>query len=514
MMSRKMLAMPIQKEINRLRGLGFSERAIARSLNIHRMTVKNYLEKLKAQEREHFEFTEQALLNQPEVRVILSTSLASQGSLETAVWTLLIDWDDIHKQSVDGVPLLVLWEELKESNKISVQYPGFWKQFHKRFPNLPLTMRRVFAPGDRTEIDYCDGIEILSPSTGEILSTELFMGVLCHSRYVFAEFSFTQKSEDFLSSHVRMFQWFGGVTPTVTPDNLKSAITKAHYYDPVINPAYSRLAAHYGFTVVPARVRTPKDKAIVERSIQIFQRWFYFKVRNKTFTSLTELNQSLQEHVIIFNSKKHRIFRRSRQEMFDEEKKTLKALPSSPYEVATHKRARLHDDCHLVFEHCYYSAPYQLRSQELDVWITAKTIQIHHNGNRVALHNRSHHPGLYITKNEHYPPAQQAYAEATPAFVRKLASQIGPHTEQLVESILSEPSPLRYLRTAQGIVRLAKVYGRDRLESAAAKANIFNQKTYRYIARILKNGPIEKERNKGPIQRNSNPFLRGKDLLH
>jgi hypothetical protein len=514
MMSRKMLAMPIQKEISRLRGLGFSDRAIARSLKIHRLTVKKYLEKFQTQEKELFESTEMALLNKPEMRATIAIDPAIQGPCEAAAWTLLVDWNDIHKQSVDGVPLLVLWEELKESKKISVQYPGFWKQFHKRFPNLPLTMRRVFAPGDRTEIDYCDGIEILNASTGEILSTELFVGVLCHSRYVFAEFSFSQKSEDFLASHARMFQWFGGVTPIVSPDNLKSAVTKVHYYDPVINPAYSRLAAHYGFTVVPARVRTPKDKAIVERSIQIFQRWFYFKVRNKTFTSLTELNQCLQEYLIIFNAKKHRIFRRSRQEMFEEEKKILKSLPPSPYEVATHKRTRLYDDCHLVFEHCYYSAPYQLRSQELDVWITAKTLQIHHNGERVALHNRSHHPGLYITKNEHYPPAQQAYAETTPAYVRKLSSQIGPHTEQLIESILNGPCPLRYLRTAQGIVRLAKVYGRDRLEKAASKANTFNQKSYRYIVRILKNGPLEKECNKGPIQRNPNPFLRGKELLH
>lgn len=111
-----------------------------------------------------------------------------------------------------------------------------------------------------------------------------------------------------------MFNYFGGTAQVLSPDNLKSAVTKAHRYDPTINQAYTKLAEYYDVAVVPARVRTPKDKAIVERTIQIFQRWFYMKIRHKTFTSLVELNQCLKEHLIVFSRKQHRIFKRTREE--------------------------------------------------------------------------------------------------------------------------------------------------------------------------------------------------------
>ena len=154
-------------------------------------------------------------------------------------------------------------------------------------------MHRRFRPGERCEVDYCDGIDILDPVSGEIVKTHLFVGALCFSRYTFAEFSLSQSSHDFLDSHRRMFEFFKGVPQVISPDNLKSAVTKTHIYDPDLNKAYVRLGQHYRCAVVPARVRRPKDKAIVERTIQIFQRWFFFKVRHYTFTSIVELNKVL-----------------------------------------------------------------------------------------------------------------------------------------------------------------------------------------------------------------------------
>lgn len=253
--------------------------------------------------------------------------------------------------------LCVLWGEEVENGRVPVQYPAFWKQYEKRYPESKVSMHRVFQPWSRAEIDYCDGIDIFDPTTGEILKTELFVGVLCHSRYTFAEFSMSQKSEDFLRSHVRMFEFFGGVPEVVSPDNLKSAVTKAHKYDPVLNPAYTRLAEYYDVGVVPAQVRSPKHKAVVERMIQIFQRWFFATVRHRTFTSLVELNACLREHLEKFNNKIHRIFRRSRSEMFEGEKDFLRPLPENTYEVFVHHRARVHPDCHLAFEKNFLLSP-------------------------------------------------------------------------------------------------------------------------------------------------------------
>ena len=489
-MAAKVLAMLKQRDIQRLKALGLKKKAVARTLKVSINTVKKYWS------------------------VVEEGVVVTPAAPESPSWTLGINWDEIKSEASRGTPVYVLWEELSESGKLSVQYPGFWKQLRKRFPTLAATMHRVFAPGSRAEIDYCDGIDLIDPLTGEIQKTELFVGVLCHSRYVFAEFSLSQSSEDFLSSHVRMLEWFGGVPQVVSPDNLKSAITKAHRYDPVINPAYTRLAEHYSFAVIPARVRTPKDKAVVERTIQIFQRWFFFRVRHRTFTSLVELNQSLKEHIDIFHRRQHRVLGRTRLEMFEEEKAALKALPEHRYHVATYWKANLHPDCHLSFDHNFYSAPHELRGKQLDVWATAATIEVYHLGKRVAFHARSTVNRRFITDPKHYPPEHQAYYEATPAWARAQAGKVGPHTEKLVTGLLSGPYPLKYLRRAQGILRLAKVYGADKLELAAARANDLNQNTYPFIERLLKHGRLGETATMRSPQRADNPHLRKEELFH
>lgn len=487
-MSGRILAVSKSEEIKRLKGLGLTDRAIARSLKVHRNTVKKYLN--------------------AEVIVIPPVTAVEPS------WSEAVMWEELIAEVKRGTPVSVLWEELIEKNQITIQYPGFWKQFKKRCPTLTQSMHRVFAPGSRCEIDYADGLEFLNPGTGEIISTQLFVGVLCHSRFIFAEFTLSQSSANFLSSHVRMLENFGGVPQVISPDNLKSAVTKSHRYDPVLNPAYTRLASHYGFAVVPARVRTPKDKAIVERTIQIFQRWFYFKVRHKTFTSLIELNMSLKAHIEIFHQRRHRIFRRTRFEMFEGEKASLQALPENRYEVATHQKAKLHTDCHLLADKNYYSAPYQLRGQECDVWLTPATVEIYQNGVRVAFHGRSRTEFKFITDPKHYPPEHQAYHETTPQFVRDQAQKIGPETFELITRLMSGPYPLKYLRRAQGIVRLAKHYGSDEMEKASGQANSFKITTYQFIERLLKNSKLKIKKQKGPNRDESNPLLRRETLFH
>jgi len=324
-MSGAALQMKIIEDVRRLAALNLTDRAIARALKIDRRSVKKYRESPNCE-------------------------ATSKPPTPSPDWQRNLDWDEVIAEVRRGVPVNVVWEELKESGKINVQYPGFWKQLSKRMPENNSSCVRVFTPGERIEIDYCDGINIFDRFTGQFIKTQLFVGVLCHSRYAYAEFTLTQSSSDFLSSHVRMFEQFGGTPQIITPDNLKSAVTKAHRYSPVMNPAYTKLAAHYDIAVVPARVARPKDKAIVERTIQIFQRWFYFRVRNHTFNSLVELNRALAEHLVIFHQKKHRIFRRSRIEMFEAEKIHLRPLPQSPYVVSTHKIAIPHPDCHISFD--------------------------------------------------------------------------------------------------------------------------------------------------------------------
>jgi transposase len=495
-MASKGLDMKLIDDIRRLKALGFSIRKISKCLNVHRTTVKRY-------------FEDQLEREAAEIGILPMKALEVTES-----WACVVDWEKVRSEALRGVPLKILHEELCGRGLVSVQYAAFWKQLQKRAPIQAATMVRIFAPGSRCEIDYADGIDILDPVTGELLKTELFVGVLASSRYAYAEFTLTQSSEDFLSSHVRMLEFFGGVSMTVAPDNLKSAVTRAHRYDPVLNPAYTRLAAHYGFAVVPARVKRPTDKAIVERTIQIFQRWFYFLVRHRTFTSLAELNAALREHLSVFNKKKHRIFKRTREEMFLEEKAHLLALPEAQYRVAVHERALLSRDCHLHCRENYYSAPHPLRGLKLDVWISDKTVEIYHEANRVALHARGRTRGKYITDNNHYPPECQAYLEADVVKLKAWAEDIGPDTKRLVHELLSGPYPLQFLRRAQGILNLSRRHSREALEKAAATANLFNQKTIHYLERVIlqQRGAISQQ---AAIIRGENPNLRGLSrILH
>ena len=490
-MAGKGLAMAKVSEIKRYIGLGMKNRAIARALKVDRRTVAD-IRKGKSDTQEQ-----------------------SEASVKAEGWSDILKWDEVIAELTSGVPIQIIWEDLRDDGKVPVQYPGFWKQLKRRHPNLPLTMVRLFAPGERAEIDYCDGIDLFDPITQEIIKTHLFVGVLCHSRYAFAEFSLSQSSLNFLSSHVRMFEWFCGVTQLLSPDNLKSAITNVHKYDPVVNPAYTKLAEYYGTAVVPARVAKPRDKAIVERTIQIFQRWFFFKVRRRTFTSLAELNHCLKEHLELFNSKKHRIFRRSRREMFLNEQPHLIPLPAQPYIVATHATAKLHTDCHFSFDKNYYSAPHGHRGKVLDIWATQSCIDVYIDGDRIAFHSRLHAHGKFKTDKDHYPESHQAYHETTPKYLRDQAAKLGYETSKLIHELLSGPYPLQHLRRAQGIIRLAKKYGQERLNKAIGQAALFNQKSYQAIERLLKNESLwANKATEKPIKRGENKYLRGEEILH
>lgn len=480
-------------EIKRLWKLGLKKREISRITKVHRNTVSRYVDQIISE----------ANIDAPVIPLKPVTN-----------WTAEIDWEKVRSEYLGGVSLNVIHEELFEDKKLQVQYAGFWKQAQKRISLPEATMVRIFKPGERTEIDYADGIDILDPVTGEIRKTEFFVGVLCHSRYAFAEFSWTQSSQDFLQSHVNMFEYFGGTTRLLSPDNLKSAVTKPHRYDPVINQAYARLAQHYELAVIPARVRTPRDKAIVERTIQIFQRYFFMKVRHRTFTSLLELNQCLREYLEIFNQKKHRIFKRTRVEMFSEEKSHLTALPQDPYKVAIYHNAILSRDCHLMFDQNYYSAPHNLRGNKLDIWATAKAVEIFINGDRVAFHVRRQGHGKFFTDPNHYPPAQLAYAEEDVQKIINRATNVGPETENLIQSLLG-PHPLKHFRRAQGIVALSWKYTSELLEEACRDANRFNNSNVQYLERVIKmrQGVARKTENEiGP--RSYNPYLRGVENIH
>jgi len=490
-MARKKVSDKKSKEIRRLSEIGLSKRKIALALNIHRRTVDRHLDS--------------SIDSQSDTDVMDSANS----------WYDHLDWQEIVSESLKGVPAKILWQELKAEDKIPVTYCNFCRHLKKHLPSTTtVTMHRIFKPGERIEIDYCDGISIYDPIAGDIKKTHLFVGVLCYSRYAFAEFSFSQKSEDFLESHKNMFEYFGGVAQVLSPDNLKSAVTKTHRYDPDINQGYVRLANHYNCGVVPARVRSPKDKALVERTVQIFQKWYFYKVRKRTFTSLSELNLDLREALTDFNNKVHRIFKRSRAQMFADEKQHLNPLPEVPYRVETHRIATLHPDCHFSFEQNFYSAPHTYRGCKLDIWINNKTIEAYYQGERVAFHRRYYNIGKYVTNKQHYPESHRAYWDTTARALRTKASKAGPHISKLVHLLLSGDQPLRYIRRCQGIIRLTNRYEAKLVDKACEIAMQWEKHNLPFIEKLLKSPALLGTNDKKEkVKRGDNPYLRGRNFF-
>ncbi|HMK64152.1 MAG TPA: IS21 family transposase, partial [Thermodesulfobacteriota bacterium] len=265
-------------------------------------------------------------------------------------------------------------------------------------------------------------------------------------------------------------------------------------YDPDINPTYQDLASHYGCAVIPARTYTPKDKAKVEAGVLLVERWILARLRKVRFFSLSELNQAISELLLKLNAhpfKKLPGCRRSRFEALDQP--ALKPLPVQPYCYADWKKARVHIDYHFEVDGHYYSVPYQLVKQQLDIRFTQHTVEAFFKSRRVASHIRSYRKGSFTTLTEHMPKAHQQYLEWTPQRLIRWATETGPLTSRLVEAILgARTHPQQGFRNCLGILRLGKAYGPDRLEKAAGRALTIGGLSYRTVESILKNGLDQK----------------------
>ena len=243
----------------------------------------------------------------------------------------------------------------------------------------------------------------------------MFIAVLGASNYTFAEATWTQALPDWTASHQRAFRFFGGVTETIVPDNLKASVIKPHRYEPDLNPTYAEMAAHYGVAILPTRVAKPRDKAKVEVGVQVVERWILARLRNMTFFSLDELNRAIADLLPLLNERPFKKLPGSRRELFEHlDRPALQPLPAQRYVFAIWEKGHVNIDYHIEFERHYYSVPYQLVKVQVEARVTAQTVEIFHRGKRVASHRRSRHPGRHTTVTAHMPRPHREYAEWTP----------------------------------------------------------------------------------------------------
>ncbi len=297
--------------------------------------------------------------------------------------------------------------------------------------------------------DAGQGIPVVDSHSGEVHEVAVFVAVLGASNSTYAEATWTQSLPDWIGSHVRTFAALGGVPEIVVPDNLKAAVTRAHRYEPEINRTYAALAQHYGFAIIPARAAKPRDKAKVEVGVQVVERWILARLRHHTFFSLIEVNAALPPLLSGLNARPFKKLPGSRQQLFDAlDRPALQPLPAQPYEYAEWKHARVNIDDHVEVEGHYYSVPYALVKQQLDVRLSAQVVELFHKGKRVASHRRSPLKGRHSTVAAHMPTAHQRYAEWTPQRLIHWAAHSGPATAQVVETILaSRPHPQQGFRS-------------------------------------------------------------------
>lgn len=419
--------------------------------------------------------------------------LFAESRPESGQEYVLPDWSKVHTEMQrKGVTLALLWDEYKQlHSEDGYQYSRFCDLYQRWRGKLDVSMRQVHRAGEKLFVDYAgQTVPVVDLSTGEAREAEIFVAVLGASNYTFAEATWSQSLPDWISSHVRAFSFFGGVSEIVVPDNLKSGVDKPCRYEPDINATYHELAVHYGAAVIPARVRKPKDKAKVEVGVQIAERWILACLRNRTFFSLDELNTAIAELLERLNDRPFKKLPGTRRTRFEGiDKPALKPLPATRYEYADWTKVRVGPDYHVEVDGSYYSVPYELVKTQLEARATATTVEVLHQGRRVASHRRSTRKGQYSTLAEHMPRSHRAYAEWTPERIAGWASQSGPSVVEMVKRVMeSRPHPQQGFRSCLGIIRLGKTYGSDRLEAACRRGLAIGAQSYKSIASILKQG--------------------------
>lgn len=387
-----------------------------------------------------------------------------------------------------GVTRLLLWQEYKAKHPDGWQYSVFCDQYRRWLATQDLVLRQHHVPGQKCFVDYAGHtIGVIDRATGEVREAQIFVAVLGASSYTYAEATWSQALPDWLASHVRALEFFGGSPAAVVPDNLKSGVTQAHRYEPELNPAYQDFAEHYGLAILPARVRKPRDKSKVEVAVQVVERWILAALRDRQFFSLPELNRAIRELLERINTRPFKKREGSRASFFHEiERAALRPLPGKPYQYATWKKAKVHLDYHIEVERAYYSVPYKLIGQTVEVRLTANTIEIFHRQKLVAAHARAVKRGVFSTTAEHRPERHAHVVELTHERLQAQAAAVGPATvEVLQRQRLVRRHPDESLRANQGILRLARDFTPEQLEAAAVRALELKVYSYRAIRALI-----------------------------
>jgi transposase len=347
------------------------------------------------------------------------------------------------------------------------------------------TVRLQFAPGEAAQVDFGAGPKLFDPARDEVRRTWCFVMTLCFSRHQYVEFVWDQTVATWLGCHRRAFEWFTAVPGRLIIDNPKCAITKACARDPLVARAYAECAEGYGFKIDPCPPADPAKKGVVEAGVKYVKGNF---LPTRSFRDLADLNAQARRWVLVeAGVRVHGTTREQPLVLFELEKPLLRTLPAIAPDLGTWSAVRVHRDCHVQFERCYYSVPFALIGQQLWLRATDAAVAIYQDYRQVAIHLRGRKPGQRFTVPDHLPPEAQAFFAHDRDWCVRQATQVGPACAQFIERLLADRIVER-LRAAQATLRLAERYGSARLEAACVRALAHDSLFYRTVKTILAGG--------------------------
>jgi len=475
------------REILRLRSLGINHSKIAESMGIARQTVVTALQRAAAQ---GLDWQAAESLSDQDLAARLFPTCGKPAYK-------VPDYAAIHREMAKpGVTQQLLWMEYCDQCRATGETPYQLTQFKTHYREYvtksKATMHINRKPGETMEVDWAgQTAHLVDSDTGELLEAFVFVAALPYSGYAYAEAFLGQDQAAWIAAHVNAYNHFGGVARMLVPDNLKTGVIKHTRKEIVLNKSYQEMAEHYGTAILPARVKTPKDKATVEGSVGNISTFILAAIRNQKFFSLKELNEVIRERLHAFNHKPFQKKDGSRATWFAEERVSLLPLPRNAYELAEWRIATVAFNYHIGVDERYYSVPYEYIKRKVDVRLTRHVVEVFFEGSRICSHVRLYdRRGAYSTVEGHMPPAHQQYLQWNGDRFRKWAAKTGPNAACVVESILTRYKVEQQgYRACMALLKLGDQYTSRRLESACAMALDYTpQPSFKSIQAILKSG--------------------------
>lgn len=400
-----------------------------------------------------------------------------------------------------GVTLYLLWEEYKQQYPDGFSYSRFCHHYRLWENKLKAGMHIEHKAGDLIYADFTGKkMHYVDGALGEIRDAEIFITILGASQLIYVEAVKSQQLEDWIWANENAWRYYGGATRGICPDNLKSAVTKACNYEPLLNETYDDLARHYNTVILPTRPRKPKDKPLVENAVRLVYQRIFAPLRNQTFFSLQELNEAIWVELEKLNNAPFQRREISRRELFNEiEKNELQPLPVERYEIKHYQVSKVEFNHHIYLKEDkhYYSIPYQYTGKKIKTVYTGRMVEIFNDHVRIAVHRRDRKKYGYTTEKSHMPASHQFIDGWNTDRFTKWAASMGGSIKTFIELLLeSKEHPQQAFKACMGVLNLGKKYKAEDLEKVCKKAIEYNTISFRFIDNALKNNVHKMEQEK------------------